>query len=130
MVVKIKPFLKNLLGRLPVIRRFAGDEKGVTLVYVAISLPVILGFAGIGVDIAVWNLDKRESQSMADAAAMAAGVSVMRTGGLATIKPTGLPGAFDNGFTPATGVRVSLQNPPHTRRAPRRAWGTPAGDDL
>ena len=84
MVVKIKPFLKNLLGRLPVIRRFAGDEKGVTLVYVAISLPVILGFAGLGVAIAVLTLAKREPQSMADAAALASARRLMPRGDLST----------------------------------------------
>ncbi|MCH8862764.1 MAG: hypothetical protein IID51_09665 [Proteobacteria bacterium] len=130
MVVKIKPFLKKLLGRLPVIRRFAGDEKGVTLVYVAISLPVILGFAGIGVDIAVWNLDKRESQSMADAAAMAAGVSVMRSGNFATIDATALAGAIDNGFSAANGDTIIINNPPSIGPRSAAVWGDPDGDGI
>ncbi len=128
--MKIKPFLKNLLGRLPVIRRFSGDEKGVTLVYVAISLPVILGFAGIGVDIAVWNLDKRESQAMADAAAMAAGVSVMRSGNFATINANALTGATDNGFSAANGDTITINNPPSIGPRSAAVWGDPDGDGI
>ncbi len=128
MVVKIKPFLKNLLGRLPVIRRFSDDEKGVTLVYVALSLPVILGFAGIGVDIAVWNLDKRESQSMADAAAMEAGVSVLRTGGLASINTWALDGANRNGFSAANGDTITINNPPSVGPLSAAVFGDPDGD--
>jgi hypothetical protein len=136
------PSLKGIVARLPLVRRLAGDEQGVTLVYVAISLPVILGFAGLGVDIAVWNLDKRESQAMADAAAMAAGISVMRSGTFTTIKSTALTGATDNGFgaagavatadgfTNANGETITINNPPSIGPRSAAVWGDPDGDGI
>lgn len=146
MVVKINSFLKKLpslsgiFSRLS--RRFTGDEKGVTLVYVAISLPVILGFAGIGIDIAVWNLDKRESQAMADAVAMSAGVSVLRTGNYATINAAGLAGAVENGYSiaglvasangyvNAAGHSITINNPPSVGPRSAAVWGDPDGDGI
>lgn len=128
MALKLNPFLKNLLGRLPLVRRLADDDKGVTLVYVALSLPVILGFAGLGVDIAVWNLDKRESQAMADAAAMAAGISVMRTGNFATITSTATTGASDNGFSAGNGDVITVNSPPSVGPRSAAVWGDPDGD--
>lgn len=136
MVLKLNHFLKNLpslseaLGRLPLVRRFANDEKGVTLVYVAISLPVILGFAGLGVDIAVWNLDKRESQSMADAAAMEAGVSVLRKGNMTFINNWALDGANRNGFDAATGDTITINNPPSVGELSAAVFGDPDGDGI
>lgn len=142
MALKSKEFLKKFLGRVPFVRRFAEDEKGATLVYVALSLPVILGFAGIGVDIAVWNLDKRQSQSMADAAAMEAGVSVLRTGGLAVINNWARDGAvrngFDdtgivtiaNGFSNAAGETIIINNPPSVGVFSAAVFGDPDGDGI
>lgn len=146
MVVKFNSFLKKLpslsgfAGRLS--HRFSGDEKGVTLVYVAISLPVILGFAGIGIDIAVWNLDKRESQAMSDAVAMSAGVSVLRSGNYATINAAGLAGAVENGYSVAglvtsangyvnaAGHSITINNPPLLGPRSAAVWGDPDGDGI
>lgn len=142
MALKLNSFLKNLAGRVPLIRRFADDEKGATLAYVAISLPVVLGFAGVGVDIAVWNLDKRESQTMADAAAMEAGVSVLRTGGMGSIRGWARDGAVRNGFgntgmamtangfSNAAGETIAINNPPSVGEFSAAVFGDPDGDGI
>lgn len=50
------------------------DTEGGVLIYTAILLPVFLGFMALGLDIAAWHIEKRQSQTMADAAAVAAAI--------------------------------------------------------
>lgn len=48
-----------------------GNEKGATIVVVAIALVVILGFAGLALDVGYWYLVRNELQNAADAGALA-----------------------------------------------------------
>ena len=52
--------------------RFARDRRGVVAVAVAVLLPVLVGFAGIGVEVGLWFAVQRQNQSAADAAAISA----------------------------------------------------------
>lgn len=58
----------TMLSRL---RRLAAHEKGNVLVLTALSLPLLLGCAGLGVDATQWFLWKRQLQQAADAGALA-----------------------------------------------------------
>src|ERR1041385_8101368 len=49
-----------------------GDRKGASAVLLAISLSGIIGFAGLGTEVASWYLTKRSMQSAADSAATTA----------------------------------------------------------
>jgi Flp pilus assembly protein TadG len=48
------------------------DRRGAVAVAVAVLLPVLIGFAGIGVEIGLWFAVQRQNQSAADAAAISA----------------------------------------------------------
>lgn len=62
----------SALGRL---RRRRGDgERGFVLVWMAAGFVVLLGFAGLALDIANWYLTANKSQKAADAAALAGAV--------------------------------------------------------
>jgi Mg-chelatase subunit ChlD len=50
------------------------DERGVVAVWLAITLIVLLGFAGWAIDFAHWNDERTEMQKAADAAALAGAV--------------------------------------------------------
>jgi hypothetical protein len=50
---------------------FITDQRGVATVMVALSLPVLLLFCVLSVDVANWFVHKRHLQTMADAAALA-----------------------------------------------------------
>jgi Flp pilus assembly protein TadG len=52
--------------------RAAADERGVVMVFVAISLVVLLGMAAMAVDISSFYKAQRQAQSAADSAALAA----------------------------------------------------------
>jgi Flp pilus assembly protein TadG len=52
--------------------RFRQDRRGVVAIAVAILLPVLIGFAGLGVEVGMWFAIQRQNQSAADAAAISA----------------------------------------------------------
>jgi Flp pilus assembly protein TadG len=56
----------------PILARFWRDQGGAVAVAVAILLPVLIGFAGIGVEVGLWFAVQRQNQSAADAAAISA----------------------------------------------------------
>ncbi len=59
-------------------RRLLRETSGATAILFALSLPVIAGFAGLGVEIGFWYSQKRLLQSASDAAAMAAGHELLK----------------------------------------------------
>jgi len=52
------------------LRRFGMAECGAIAVIMALSLPVVIGFVGLGVEVGLWFHAKRGLQSAADAAAL------------------------------------------------------------
>jgi Flp pilus assembly protein TadG len=54
--------------------RFSRDRRGAVAVAVAVLLPVLVGFAGIGIEVGLWFAIQRQNQSAADAAAISAGL--------------------------------------------------------
>jgi Putative Flp pilus-assembly TadE/G-like len=53
-------------------RRMAADERGITAVITALGIVVLMGFAGLGVDVAKWLSSTRAIQAAADQAAYSA----------------------------------------------------------
>jgi Flp pilus assembly protein TadG len=63
---------KAAISRPRVWRCLWRDECGVVAVAVAVLLPVLIGFAGLGVEVGMWFWIQRQNQSAADAAAISA----------------------------------------------------------
>ena len=59
-------------------RAIGSDGSGAVLIKAALTLPVLLGFAGLGIDTGLWYYDQRRMQTAADAAAMAAAYALNR----------------------------------------------------
>src|SRR5829696_1753427 len=53
-------------------RRMAADERGITAVVTALGIVVLMGFAGLGVDVTKWLSSTRAIQAAADQAAYSA----------------------------------------------------------
>ncbi len=68
-------YLRIILG---LSKRLASDKRGAAYVYVAILLPAFLGFVGMGIDVGLWQVTKRDTQIIADAAAVAGALEGMR----------------------------------------------------
>lgn len=60
--------------------RVAADRSGVTAVVTAISLVVLMGFAGLAIDVGKWLTATRDMQSAADQGAYSAALAAGQTG--------------------------------------------------
>ncbi len=56
------------------------SESGTIMAPLAIMLPILLGMAGLGIDIGNWYNGKRQAQAAADAAARAGALELVRNG--------------------------------------------------
>lgn len=70
---KIPPIVKRPL---PVIGRLARDRRGATAVLLALALSGIVGFAGLGSEVASWYFTTRAMQSAVDSAAESAAAAL------------------------------------------------------
>lgn len=92
--------------RLP---RFLTDRRGLTAVTFALSLPVIVGSAGLGVEVGYWFFEERRLQTAADLAANA-GAVVLRSGGNRNaVIGAANEEAGENGYVPGT---ITVNTPP------------------
>lgn len=86
-------------------------EAGQALVFAVASLGVLLmGFAGLGIDIGYLRYEKRLQQTAADAAALGGAAELLYSGGYAAAAQYD---AASNGFTNGTNnVTVTVKSPP------------------
>jgi Flp pilus assembly protein TadG len=109
------------------LRRRLGDlarqEAGTSLMFTALALPVVLGMAGLGFDATLWYMTKRQNQTVADNAVLAAVVELPRNPGVAQtdIEQEVWDDANRNNFYGSTTHRISVNRPPLA--------GTFAGDN-
>jgi Flp pilus assembly protein TadG len=93
--------------------RFADDQRGVSAIVVGLSLSVILGFAGLAVDVGLWYADRRDAQGAADSAAYSAAVDYAVKGSVSDADATAQAVAAKYGFTNGSGgVTVTVNSPP------------------
>lgn len=94
------------------------SERGATYVYVAILLPAFIGFIGLGVDVGLWQVTKRDTQIIADASAVAGALEVMRFQADpigADTNQAALTAATANGYDAAGGLdTIQINDPPVT----------------
>src|SRR6266478_9680466 len=80
---------------------FLRDNRGATAAVIAAALPVLIGFETLGVETGLWYMIKRQSQSAADAAAVAAAYAVIagKTDVAGDLTPAASAAAAHNGYT-------------------------------
>lgn len=104
--------LRRLLARL------AGDLGGSTLTLTAVVFPAVAGFSGLALDGANWYAQRRATQTMADAAAIAGAYALIANEGQQAIEAAALLEAERNGYEALPGNQVvavqstAAPNPP------------------
>ena len=106
----VGPFRAQFARRIDALFR---DVRGAVLVYTALAMPVFLGVVGLSVDIAGWQAQKRQLQTIADAAAMGGALERMRTGSSSAVQPAALVDAKTNGYNPARD-QIAVNIPPNS----------------
>lgn len=80
------------------LRSFSSDRRGSMVALTAASMTVLLGFAGMGVDLSLWYAEKRLTQNIADSAAVAAAYTRQDGGTLTETENAARASALQNGF--------------------------------
>ena len=74
------------------------DERGTIIAPLAIMMPILLGMAGLGIDVGNWYNGKRHAQAAADAAARAGALELVRNGSESVILLAAQEDAAAHGF--------------------------------
>jgi len=89
------------------------DEAGVTAVVIGLSMTVLMGFAGLAVDMGIWYSDRRAAQGAADSAAYSGAIDLgagdTATGVTAAAKAIAAQYGLVHG---SGGVTVTVNQPP------------------
>ena len=105
--MKRSTFREKLRSR---IATFFSDQRGSMITLTAVSMTAVMGFAGLGVDVAMWYSEKRSTQSMADAAAVAATYAIRQGASLADVQDAAHAEAVRNGFVDGPGNAITVSN--------------------
>ncbi|HYD29620.1 MAG TPA: pilus assembly protein TadG-related protein [Azospirillaceae bacterium] len=87
------------------------DTSGVVGILFALALPILVGFTGLGIEVGLWYLDRRETQMAADAAAVSAAFEALRQSDESTITTAARQEAARHGVNAAIGV-FEVNHPP------------------
>lgn len=104
-------------------RALVGENRGAVLIYTALAAPVFIGMVGLSVDVAGWQAQKRQLQTIADAAAIGGALERIRSGTVASVEPAAIIDAVRNGYVASSDTLV-VNIPPQS--GPR----TGAGDSV
>jgi Flp pilus assembly protein TadG len=86
------------LFRLPIcLKRVIRDCSGGVMTYGALTLPILVGAAGLSVDVSSWHLHHKVLRASADAAATSGALELLRTGN-AHVNAAATDAAGQNGF--------------------------------
>jgi Flp pilus assembly protein TadG len=95
------------------LHRFWRDRRGTIFVYTAIAAPLLLGFAGLSVDVGIWYSQARMAQSAADSAAISGALQILRSNSVESeVLASATADAGVNGFTAANGDTITIYYPP------------------
>ncbi|MGI9494186.1 MAG: pilus assembly protein TadG-related protein [Geminicoccaceae bacterium] len=88
---------------------FVRNESGTIIASLAIMMPILLGMAGLSIDIGSWYHGKRQAQAAADAAARAGALELVRNGSASVILLAAKEDAAAYGFSSAD---IDINMPP------------------
>ena len=91
-----------------VLAGLARDRRGALAVMLALMLPIMLGFVGLGVEVGFWYKSRRDLQSVADAAAIGGAYEVKDGFTSTTITATATTEATRNGLDTASGETIAV----------------------
>jgi Flp pilus assembly protein TadG len=98
----------SLVGLAKIFRR---SQSGNVAIIAGLSMTMLVGFCGLGVDMAYWFYGARQLHAAADIASYDATVALNEGGSGSTLTTAATTGATANGWTSANGT-ITVNNPP------------------
>lgn len=99
------------MGVLRNLRRLHSDRKGAMAIVLAMVLPALAGFMSLGVETGLWFAQRRQLQTVADAAALA-GAYEVKNGRTTYIASSATADAARNSFTASGTSTLTVNHPP------------------
>ena len=90
------------------------SRRGGIMVMTAVMMPIIAGFAGLGVDVGIWETNKRSLQTAADSAAISGALEKSLGRNSSAIVSVAAREAGRNGFHSGSGSVITVYNPPRS----------------
>lgn len=84
------------------------DNRGSAFIFAALGFTVLMGFAGMGIDLTHWYAERRITQNLADAAAVAATYVQMAGGNDAAVFQAAMEEAIRQGYQDVPGNSVFI----------------------
>lgn len=88
------------------------DARGSVLVWTAAGMPLIFGFAGLGLDVSTWYMERRIMQTAVDAGAVAAAYVLASGGDQAALEQAFADSLSRSNFALDTSDDITVANPP------------------
>jgi Flp pilus assembly protein TadG len=121
-----KRLTRGSVALLHLLRAFRTDQRGVSIIVVALTLPAFIGAIGLAAEISYWQLHHRAMQNAADAAAIAAA-----TDNTTNFSAEGMAVAAQYGFHNGTGqIVVTLSNPSSAPGCTANCYVATISDDV
>ena len=98
---------RHFLGRAT--GRFVRDRRGNVALVFALSLPIVIGGAGLGIETSLWYAARLKTQAAADVAAYSAAMERRSGSSDTVVEQVAAQVASENGYTPARGTIVVVQ---------------------
>ena len=95
------------------VNRFGNDTSGNFALTFALVSPILLGAAGLGIDVAHWELAHKNLQRAADSAAVSATIAY-QSNTMADLNAQAAAIAASYNFTTSNGSTVTANRPPHS----------------
>ena len=104
--------IQNKCSSLGLVSGILKDQRGVIMIMFALLLPILVGVIGLGVEVGSWYYAKRNLQSAADGAAVAALFEVRSGSDADTILDKAKEEATANGWDETAGDTLTAVSPP------------------
>ncbi len=113
MFAGIWPRWRSLLARPSrALNHLLHDDKGSTAIMMALSMPVVVGALGVGVDTGAWYVEANRVRQMADSAALGGARALASGLNLSTAQGFAQRDAARNGYTGTNGDSLVINSPP------------------
>lgn len=90
---------------------FSRNDRGAVALMFALMLPVLFGIIGLGMEVGIWFKERRELQTIADAAAVSAAIENSYGATSAAVLSAATTEATANGFDPTTDTITYVGTP-------------------
>ncbi len=102
----------NVLKFAKIFKRFRSEERGGMALIIGLTLPILVGMLGIGVDVTNWYLAKRQVQTAVDASAMSGALTFSYTDDSNEAQLAAEDSAGRNNFVVGAGRVLTINMPP------------------